>query len=191
MKILALDVAGTPRRWITPEEAVRYQVIGAIAWSIGEDVVRFRGGYQHSGKQSIVECKSIIAVRGKGFNMSDHKVHLTNQTLFGRDKFTCAYCGNRYFTNQLSRDHIVPTSRGGKDTWMNVITACVACNNYKGNYMLHELDMELRFLPYEPNHYEAIIMQNRTILGDQMDYLKQGLPLKSRIIDWMEQSEKT
>src|SRR5690606_40843755 len=52
-------------------------------------------------------------------------------SLFKRDAHLCMYCGLRFPSSQLSRDHIRPLSQGGRDTWMNVVTACRRCNNLK------------------------------------------------------------
>ena len=60
---------------------------------------------------------------------------LANHKLFSRDRQVCAYCGGRFDFDDLTREHIVPTSRGGLDSWMNCITACRPCNGHKGNRM--------------------------------------------------------
>ncbi len=65
---------------------------------------------------------------------------------------------------------------------MNVVTACSSCNHKEGGKSLKESGMELRYVPYEPNHYESLILQNRNILADQMDYLISGVPKHSRIL---------
>ena len=72
----------------------------------------------------------------------------------------------------LTRDHVVPKSRGGSDAWDNVVAACKRCNHRKGNRLAHECGMELLALPYVPNiaEYLALINSGR-ILGDQMDFL--------------------
>lgn len=183
MAILALDISGTPRQWISHEDAITYHAKNAVVWTLGDVVARFRGGFQHDGAQSYIESPSIIAVRGHGFNPHKHaRVGLSNRTLFGRDRYLCAYCGG-HFPNfrDLSRDHIVPRSRGGENVWMNVVTACRDCNSRKGNLLLREVGMELLYVPYEPSHWENMILQNRNILADQMDYLMTGLPKNSRV----------
>lgn len=187
--ILALDIGGTPRQWISHDAAITYISKGAVAWSLGDIVARYRGGIQNDGTMSYLEAPSIIAVRGQGFNPYKHsRVILTNRTLFGRDKNTCAYCGNTYQDHKkLSRDHIIPVSRGGQNTWTNVICSCKPCNSYKGNKTLKEAGMELRFLPYEPVHHENLFLQNRNILADQMEYLMAGIPKHSRILSQVEE----
>ena len=183
MSVLALDISGVPRQWISNDDAITYKAKDAIAWSMGEVVAKYRGGIQKDGKLSYLETTSIIAIKGHGFNPYKHSnVALTNKTLFGRDRHVCAYCGE-YFANYhlLSRDHIHPKSKGGENTWMNVITSCKTCNSKKGHRTLKEAKMELLYSPYVPSHYENMILQHRTILADQMEYLLAGVPKHSRI----------
>jgi len=184
MSVLALDVSGVPRQWISHDDAITYHAKDAVAWSMGEIVAKYRGGMQNSGDQSYIETSSIIAVKGHGFNPYKHaNVALTNRTLFGRDRQVCAYCGKHHANyHHLSRDHIVPKFLGGQNTWMNVVTACKDCNSKKGHKTLKEARMELLYAPYVPNHYENMILQHRTILADQMDYLLAGVPKHSRIL---------
>lgn len=184
MAVLALDTSGTPRQWISYDDAISYHATNSVAWSMGEVVAKYRGGIQNDGTMSYLETPSIIAVKGRGFNPNKHAhVALTNKTLFGRDRHVCAYCGN-HFPNfhLLSKDHIMPKSRGGPNNWMNCVTACKDCNSKKGNKTLKEAKMELLYVPYIPNHFENMILQNRNILADQMEYLMSGVPKHSRIL---------
>ena len=172
-----------PRQWISHDDAITYHAKDAVAWSMGEIVAKYRGGFQTSGDQSYIETTSIIAVKGHGFNPFKHSnVALTNRTLFGRDRQVCAYCGEHHPNyNHLSRDHIVPKFLGGENTWLNCITACKECNSKKGHKTLKEAKMQLLYIPYEPNHWENMILQHRTILADQMDFLMSGIPKNSRL----------
>ncbi|WP_026208024.1 HNH endonuclease [Catelliglobosispora koreensis] len=66
-----------------------------------------------------------------------------------RDGNRCAYCGGEAFTI----DHILPSSRGGKNTWLNTVAACGGCNQRKGDRTPAEADMRLRFQPKAPSWY--------------------------------------
>lgn len=183
MAILALDVGGVPRQWVSHDDAITYYAKKAVAWSMGEVIAKYHGGVQQDGTVSYIEAPSIIAIRGHGFNPKQSHVPLNNKTLFGRDRHICAYCAGHFVSaNNLSRDHIMPRSRGGLDNWMNVVTACRKCNTHKGSKTLKEARLELVYVPYVPNHFESLILQNRNILADQMDYLMAGVPKHSRII---------
>jgi len=183
MTVLALDVSGVPRQWISHDDAITYQAKKVVAWSLGEIVAKYRGGTQKDGTPSYLETSSIIAIKGHGFNPYKHStVALTNKTLFGRDRNICAYCGGHFTNfNHLSRDHIVPKFLGGVNVWTNVVSACKNCNSKKGHKTLKEARMELLYVPYVPTHFENMILQNRNILSDQMDYLLSGVPKNSRI----------
>jgi hypothetical protein len=183
-QILQLDVAGVPRRWSTPQEAIEQHAKGHVVWSLGDPIAVFRGGFNKDGVQSILETPPIIAVRGTEYAKQKKKqrIILTNRSLFQRDQNMCAYCGECFNNSRhLSRDHIMPVSRGGENTWMNCVTACVPCNIKKDNKTPQEAGMELLYVPYEPNHYENLILKNRNVLDDQMEYLLQGVPEHSRI----------
>lgn len=85
---------------------------------------------------------------------------VTNTFLFARDNYSCQYCGRhrselrgRQF---LTRDHILPLSRGGENTWDNVVTSCSPCNNRKGNRLPEEAGLALRAVPGEPNHVHLV-----------------------------------
>lgn len=183
MTVLALDMAGVPRQWICPDDAILYHATNSVAWSLGDVIIKYRGGIQKDGTMSYLESTSIIAIKGHKFNpVKQTKVVLSNRTLFGRDLNLCAYCGN-HFSNykDLSRDHIHPTYLGGQNVWTNVVTSCKKCNSHKGHKTLKEAGMELMYLPYEPSHSEAMILANRNILADQMEFLMAGVPKHSRL----------
>ncbi len=74
---------------------------------------------------------------------------LSHRNIFRRDNHQCAYCGKK--GGNLTIDHVIPKSKGGNDSWENLITACVKCNNHKGNLTPEEAEMELLFVPYKPN----------------------------------------
>jgi 5-methylcytosine-specific restriction endonuclease McrA len=101
--------------------------------------------------------------------------------LFVRDRQVCAYCGHRHHLDDLTREHIVPTSRGGHDTWTNCITACRNCNGRKGNRTLNELGWSLYYLPYMPSLHEDMILRGRRIVADQMEFLLASVPAHSRL----------
>jgi len=181
--VLALDASGLPRKWINYEDAITYFAKSMVVWSLGETVATFRGGIQNNGILSVIETPSIIAVKGKGFNIEKAgKVMLSNKTLFARDRHICAYCGGFFTSKNLSRDHIHPVSRGGENIWMNCVTSCIKCNTSKGARTPQEFGKELLYVPYAPNHYENMILQNRNISIDQMEYLISGVPKHSRVL---------
>ena len=110
MRVLALDITGTPRQWISSQDAIIYASKRAIAWSLGEIAVRYRGGIQRDGTASYLETHSIIAISGNGFNPNKPRnVVLNNRALFGRDRYTCGYCGKLHHAGF----HVVHLERSG------------------------------------------------------------------------------
>lgn len=77
-------------------------------------------------------------------------IELSRKNLHRRDSFRCQYCGRKY--TALTIDHIIPKSRGGADSWENLITACVQCNNKKGSQTPEEAKMPLLSKPSKPHH---------------------------------------
>lgn len=183
MEVLQLDVSGRPQAWISAKEAAVLYASDGVAWTLGEAFYVLRGGVQRrTGLQSRIEVHPIIAVRGaipsKAWRQTPA---LSNPKLFARDRQVCAYCGHRFHHDELTREHIVPTSRGGQDSWMNCITACRPCNGRKGNRMPEEARMGLLYLPYVPSLHEDMILRGRRILADQMEFLLASVPRSSRL----------
>jgi len=123
-----------------------------------------------------------VSVRGANASFKDMVPALTNRALFARDGYVCMYCGDQFPASLLTRDHIIPTSKGGADVWVNVSTACKFCNNSKGARRPHEAGMPLLAVPYVPNHAEYLILRNRNILTDQMQFLKLHVPQRSKLV---------
>lgn len=179
--VLALMNDGTPLHWLGWEAAVTLQYKGLVAWTPVDDETTFYGGMSRmTGTQSHIEVPSIIAIKGD-FKRKNSTPALTNQNLFKRDLLTCSYCGKHFPEEKLTRDHIVPVSKGGKDTWMNVTAACRKCNNLKDNQTLEQCGLELLWAPYVPNRAEALILQNRKILFDQAAYIANYVSEHSRV----------
>ncbi|MEQ8195745.1 MAG: HNH endonuclease [Rhodospirillales bacterium] len=78
----------------------------------------------------------------------------TRYNVFLRDRFTCQYCGEPSAAEDLTFDHVVPRSRGGRTTWANVVAACTSCNLHKGNRLLRESGLHLAHAPEEPSNFE-------------------------------------
>jgi len=182
--ILTIDSSGIPHRWITWQHACFYYAKHLIAWTAGEQAFTVHGGFNRvSGERSEITASSIIAIKGKAMAMRafGQVPPLNNRELFHRDRYLCAYCGDIFQGSKLTRDHVVPFSRGGKDTWMNVVTACRSCNEKKSDLTPEIAHMELLYLPYVPNRAEYLILTNRRILVDQMEFLVRHVPAQSRL----------
>ena len=147
-QILRTDVAGMPLEWVDYREAARLYHTGQVAYTCGSLLYRLYGGTcARTGLRTIVDVNSIIATLGtpaiRATARRDYTPPLNNQTLFRRDAYLCLYCGARFTYSLLSRDHITPFSRGGHDTWSNVVTACRRCNNAKASRTPEQAGMQL------------------------------------------------
>lgn len=181
-RVLSLDAHGRILDWMHWQDAVCLYVRGAVAWTMGDPCLTVHGGINRvSGRQSIVELHPIVAARSHAHPKSlDPSPALTNTALFARDAHLCLYCGKEYGRHSLTRDHVVPISRGGRDVWENVVCACFHCNSRKGGRTPQQAGMPLLAIPYRPSWVEHLILSNRHILADQMAFLKQHLPKNAR-----------
>ncbi len=173
MYILRLNAAGQPVEWLTWQETVCLYSRDLIRWSLGDIIYRIRGGYNRSlDNRTVIEVPSIVACGGKRLFPARTNPSLSNNSLFERDNHQCLYCAKHLPRKFLTRDHIVPTSKGGQDDWMNVVASCKRCNQFKSDRPLEETGMSLIALPYRPNaaEYLALVNSNR-ILQEQADYL--------------------
>ena len=93
-----------------------------------------------------------------------NRVPFTKKNIFIRDKYKCAYCGNG---KELTVDHIIPTSRGGKNNFENCITACKPCNNKKDRRTPSEAKMYLSHQPYAPTISEFIRLKMKQLKVDK------------------------
>lgn len=78
------------------------------------------------------------------------RIALTRQNIFLRDNYQCQYCLKKLPAKELTRDHVMPRSKGGGMTWENIVTACVACNGKKGCRTPAEANMRLAKTPIRP-----------------------------------------
>ncbi len=183
-KILRIDLSGQPLEWVSWQDAVCLYARELVVWTVGEPLLRVRGGLSRcDGSPSSMDIHSIVACNGRVIPKGHLTPPLTNKALFGRDRELCLYCGKAYPAVDLTRDHVVPVSRGGVGAWHNVVAACRRCNHFKGSRLLEECGMELRALPYVPNfsEYLALINSGR-ILGDQMEFLRKSFGSDSRLL---------
>ena len=185
LHILKLDVGGVPQSWVNAEEATKHYAEGSIAWTLGKPIAVMRGGIsRQSGKQSIIELHSIIATKGSSrINLFEVTPAITKSKLYRRDQGVCAYCSSIIAESEAEAEHIIPASRGGDYSWMNLVISCRQCNQIKGNRSPEKAGMSLIYAPYVPSLYEDMILKGRNILADQMEFLAANLPKNSRLLN--------
>jgi len=106
----------------------------------------------HTAKLAFPAPEIIVTTK---FTYEHHKVRLTRKNIFIRDQNTCQYCCKEFPSNELNIDHVVPSSRGGKTRWANVVASCIPCNTRKAARTPREANMPLLKTPAKP-HWSMI-----------------------------------
>ncbi len=141
-KVLVLNQDNTPISICTVQRAFILNYLKKT------ELVKPANGYRlHSVDQSfpmpaVIRLTRYVHIPYKG-------VALTRQNVFKRDNFNCQYCGT---SRELTLDHVVPKSKGGRSSWENLITACKRCNARKGDYTPDQAGITLRRKPYKPTY---------------------------------------
>jgi len=115
--------------------------------------------------RSKYEVPSVIALKSY-INVPRRKSHWSRKGVLVRDNYTCIYCGIKPGGSQKASiltkrdftiDHIIPRSKGGRDTWSNTACACAKCNHRKGNRLHNEAGMRLKWEPKTPRTSYLVI----------------------------------
>jgi 5-methylcytosine-specific restriction endonuclease McrA len=96
-----------------------------------------------------IEKPEVILLRQYGGHPR-REVTFSRKNLYRRDNYMCQYCGIRMPSEELSIDHVIPKSRGGKTAWENCVLACIRCNTKKANKTLREVGFQLIARPEKP-----------------------------------------
>ena len=169
MGCLALNASFEPLTIIPARRAVRLVLDGKAEILEKDGTRRFRS------ETRIVPCPAVIRLVRYVHVPRRFRRQVTNTFLFARDDYSCQYCGKhkkelrgRQF---LTRDHIVPLSHGGDNTWENVVTSCSPCNNRKGDRLPREVGLKLLNEPGQPNYVHLVWMVRR-VTGAQAKYIR-------------------
>lgn len=104
---------------------------------------------EHNGKFIFPDFPFPTVIRLRHYVRVPYKdIPLTRRNILHRDSHSCQYCG--YTGDDLTLDHVIPRSRGGGDSWENLVSACVQCNVRKGSRTPKEAGMTLRIHPRKP-----------------------------------------
>lgn len=169
MSCLALNSSYEPLTVVSMKRAVRLVLQGKaeLVEQDGEQVLRSERG--SVPKPHVIRLKTFVHIPRK------FRRAVTNTFLFARDSYTCQYCGTPAERligrmNKLTRDHVVPVSRGGGNSWTNCVTACGECNGRKDDKLPHEAGMRLLSVPTEP-HMVALQWNVRKLTPMQRKYI--------------------
>jgi len=154
MGCLALNASYEPLTLVPARRAIRLVLDRKAEILEVDELRRFRSERDDLPSPTVIRLVRFVHVPRR------FRRQVTNTFLFARDEYSCQYCGRhrrelrgRQF---LTRDHVVPVSRGGENTWKNVVTACSTCNHRKGSRTPEESGMPLLTSPLEPNHVHLV-----------------------------------
>jgi len=139
---LLLSAGYEPLRIIPWEKAVTLFFLGKV------DILESYETTLHSPSHTM-NLPAVVKLT-KYIRRHPRKVKFSRQNLYYRDNYTCQYCNKAKPSSQLTYDHVIPRSKGGKTTWTNVVAACLPCNLKKGNKFLDQLNLKLLKEPKEP-----------------------------------------
>lgn len=134
-----------------------YEPLSVISWKKAvtmwwKDKVEIVEEYDDFDLKSVsftMKCPAVVRLL-KYVKGNRHRVKFSRINVFSRDNFQCQYCGSQPGTRNLTYDHVVPKSRGGKTNWENIVTACLPCNSKKADRTPKEAKMKLRTVPAKP-----------------------------------------
>ena len=169
MRCLALNASFEPLTMVPVRRALRLVIEGKaeIVEAERDDVVR--------SERLVIPRPAIIRLVKFVHVPRRFRRQVTNTFLFARDHYRCQYCNRNQLELRhrecLTRDHLVPLSRGGTNDWTNVVTACSTCNTRKGNHLPEECGMHPRAAPHEP-HFVHLSWAVRRLTSPQAKYIK-------------------
>ena len=169
MRCLALNASFEPLTLVPVRRALRL-VLDAKAEIVEADGQRvMRSARLTIPRPAVIRLVRFVHVPRK------FRRQVTNTFLFARDSYCCQYCGRNggelRFRESLTRDHLLPLSRGGTNEWTNVVTACSTCNTRKGNRLPQACGMHPRVAPTEP-HFVYLSWSVRRLTPVQGKYIR-------------------
>lgn len=143
--VLQLDVSYEPTSIISARDAIRLIVKGAADPVIDRDR-ELRPGFK---------LPSVIRLNRYHYVPHRNKGLVGRKNIYARDGHVCQYCYQKFSPSELTLDHVLPSSRGGQDTWQNLVTACGRCNRKKADRTPEEAGMTLLNRPRAVNIFTA------------------------------------
>ena len=152
-----------------PVEVISWQEAIVLTWLNKAWAVEYTDKWVHSAKKAFQIPSVIVLFRYIDENF--FSLPCTRKNVLTRDEHQCQYCGNHFRESELTIDHVIPRSKGGTNSWDNVVTACRACNQLKSNYLLENSPVSLIRRPKKPS-YRSLIKKR---IGDANSKWKEYL----------------
>jgi 5-methylcytosine-specific restriction endonuclease McrA len=148
--ILLLNASYEPLKVLTLARAVKLLMRDRVE-PVGEDRITVSGAAATLAVPQVLRLKIYARVPHR------RTPAWTRRGVFQRDGYTCAYCGKRFGVRDLTVDHVVPISQGGRSTWGNTVTACARCNQRKADRTPHQAGMKMLIEPKTPRTSYLIV----------------------------------
>jgi 5-methylcytosine-specific restriction endonuclease McrA len=146
--VLLLNITYEPLRIINWQKALTLLLLGKV------EVLEEYGREIHAISFSI-KLPSVVRLL-KLIKKPKSAVRFSRQNIYARDKYRCQYCGKKFPSEDLTYDHVLPRSRGGKTEWHNIVTCCMPCNRQKGGRTPAEASLSLVQPPVRPRWVPAL-----------------------------------
>ena len=144
-----------------------YEPVAAISWQramclimlgkaevVEEYETRVRSAKASFGMPAVVRLT-------EAFRRHKKRVKFSKQNVYARDHWKCLYCGQRFDVGELTYDHVLPRSRGGRTCWENIVTSCKECNARKADRTPQEAGMRLSKIPERPDWVSIINIRSQ------------------------------
>lgn len=148
---LLLDASFYPIQMIDWKKAL------ALFFTERAEVVEHHQDIEINSPNESFKLPKVMRLLTKVAKMNIVKFNRLN--VFYRDNFQCQYCGKHFGHKDLTLDHVLPKSRGGKSEWTNIVSACAPCNNKKADKLLSETNFKLLKKPIEPKWMALFIIK--------------------------------
>jgi 5-methylcytosine-specific restriction endonuclease McrA len=143
---------------------VSYEPVRVIPWQRGIKMICLEKadlveGYERRARSQRASMPIPAVVRLGRYHKNREQISLQRQYVYARDGWRCCYCGEKFPTHDLTYDHVVPRSKGGKTRWQNIVTSCSPCNGKKGDRTPEEAGMRLLRKPVRPRWMPLVIVK--------------------------------
>jgi 5-methylcytosine-specific restriction endonuclease McrA len=169
LRCLALNASFEPLTMVPVRRALRLVIDGKAEIVEADHDAVVRSERLHLPRPAVIRLVKFVHVPRR------FRRQVTNTFLFARDDYRCQFCGRTQHDLRhrecLTRDHLVPLSRGGTNAWTNVVTACSSCNTRKGNLLPDEVGMHPLRPPVEP-HFVHLSWAVRRLTDIQSKYIR-------------------
>lgn len=154
-----------------PLQAISWERAMVLYFQEKVNVILFSDKKIHSASQAW-DLPSVIVL--KKYKTGHTRVPMSRESIYARDGYTCQYCGRAMRAADLTLDHVMPKSRGGKSTWENLTTSCSPCNLYKSAHTPEEAGMRLLKPPFKPTRKDLVLysISRKPIPPEWMDYFR-------------------